>query len=125
LGKEIGKVYTNDEIVKRHGTLKHSHIIKTSILQEAVEKCGEYVFFNISGGNLLIAKAVDDIIQPATFHVFSTAILKEFLNKTGLKDSKEEYSELQIWSDDYTFAIKNGSHSLQKSWPCPPYCEFK
>lgn len=122
MGKPAGKVYTNDEIVKLYGDLKHSHIVKTSLLQKAAEECGEYVFFNISGGNLLIAKDVSGIIAPMEFHVFSTEILKNFLNKVDLDSSIEEHSELQIWSEDYTFVIKNGAHSLQKAHQCPPFC---
>jgi hypothetical protein len=116
--KVAGKLYTSSEIDENYGEVKHSHIIETNVLREAVEKCDDLVHFNIHGGNIIIANSCEDIIHPKQFALFSKSVLKEFLAKPDLN----EYTELQIRGNDYTTVIKNGKNCVQKSRPCPPFC---
>jgi hypothetical protein len=122
----VGKIYSKAEANQIYGNVTESISIKSEVLQNVLEKAGDYIMFSFKGGKLRIfnSKRVElypnegaTVDSKEVLNLFSVSKVKELLT-TQNYDNSSTLIELR----GKVLTITSGFSTLEFSQACPPIC---
>ncbi len=141
----VGKSFTKGEANILFGKVMGSIQVAKADIEKAIEKAGDYVLFAIKNSRVYVLDEKKFSLTEKGFslgkeeigYMFSTKVVKEFLDKTNskhvtfelrynapkVKDPKaSQYSTSAVQAGDIIFTLSGGEETLEMALPCPPMC---
>ena len=121
--QEVGEIFTKQKADDLFGEVLESYSVSISTVSSWLNSTDDRIMFLLNGGELTVLGDNRDLVYSTSqysetnevFHLCSKSKLVELLNNSG---NSTTYFEVR--SD--VFTITNGDFTLEKTWPCPPYC---
>ena len=122
--ESVGKIYGNEETAGLFGDVKIKFETTVNELKSLLQQADKYLMFRFYGDQCYILKEKrimlsgekDKINDDDVFNIYSKDKIDEILSygKEGTVyiEQRPEY-----------LTITCGDKTLEKSWPCPPYCD--
>ncbi|MHB8581363.1 MAG: hypothetical protein ACYDA4_16080 [Ignavibacteriaceae bacterium] len=119
----VGKLYTKDQANQLFGPVLSSQTISASALLALVQKCPQYIMFNIINGQLFVLNANRSVLSGPTaavsptqvFHFCSSSMILSLLQTSGATTINVELRQNKL-------TITAGSQTLEDLMVCPPTC---
>lgn len=141
----IGKSFNKGEANILFGKVMGSIRVAKADIEKAIEKAGDYVLFGIKNSRVYVLNEKKYSLTEREFsfsrdevaYMFSTKVVKEFLERTHgkyltfelrynspkVRDPKSgQYSTSSSQSGDIIFTVTGDEETLEYALPCPPHC---
>lgn len=141
----VGKTFSKGEARILFGKVMGSIKVEKALVEKALEKADNYVLFAIKNSRVYILSENKFSLTERNIslgknevaYMFSTSVVKEFLNKTKGKyltfelrynapvNSLNKSGELSTTSDEsgsIIFTVTGDEETLEMSFICPPIC---
>ncbi|MBS3946127.1 MAG: hypothetical protein KGZ42_11550 [Melioribacter sp.] len=141
----VGKSFNKGEANILFGKVMGSIQVAKSDIEKAIEKAGDYVLFGIKNSRVYVLDEKKLSLEERGFsfsrdevaYMFSTIVVKEFLERTNgkyltfelrynspkVRDPKSgQYSTSAAQSGEIVFTLTGDEETLEMALPCPPMC---
>lgn len=121
----IGEIFTAEEADSLFGDVMESIDIPTTEVERYLDICGDKIMFRLENGVLhvldehrnILASDQEYIDEQVVFKVYSRSRVEELILKGGMDICTFENRKT-------VFSVTNGGTTMEKSIPCPPYCNY-
>jgi len=124
--QEVGEIFTKQKADDLFGEVLESYSVSTSTVIKWLSSTNDKIMFLLKNGTLTVLGDDRDLVYSTTqysetnevFHLCSKSRASLLLDSGG-------NSITYIENRTNVLTITNGSFTLEKTWPCPPYCDNK